>query len=67
MSIVSKDSTKTVLQKLALDIVSTCLKYNINIDMVWIAGLENDKADFLSCIVDNDDWSISEYIFQMIE
>jgi hypothetical protein len=28
--------------------------------MVWITGSENDKADFLSCIVDNDDWGISE-------
>ena len=46
---------------------STCFKYNINIDMVWIPGSENDKAYFLSRIVDNDDWSISEYIFQMIE
>lgn len=34
--IVTKGSTKTVLQKLALDMFSTCLKYNINIDMVWI-------------------------------
>jgi hypothetical protein len=63
----SKDRTKTVLQKLVLGMLSTCFKYNINIDMVWIPGSENDKADFLSCIVDNDDWSISEYIYQIIE
>jgi hypothetical protein len=65
--IVYKGSTKTVLQKLALDMFSTCLKYNINFDMVWIPRSENDKADILSRIVDNNDWSISEYIFQMIE
>ena len=29
-------------------------------------GQKNDKAD-LSCIVDYDDWSISEYIYQIIE
>jgi len=34
VSIVSKGSTKTVLQKLVLDIFSTCFKYNINIDIV---------------------------------
>jgi hypothetical protein len=34
--IVSKGSTKTVLQELALDIFSACLKFNVNIDMVWI-------------------------------
>ena len=65
--IVCKGSTKAVLQKLALDIFSTFLKYNINIAMVWIPRSENDKADILSRIVDNNDWSISEYIFQMIE
>jgi hypothetical protein len=45
---------------------STCFKYNINIDMVWIPESENDKADLLSCIVDSDDWSILEYIYQII-
>ena len=64
--IVSKDRTKTILQKLALGMLSTCFKYNINIDMVWIPGSENDKDEFLSCIVDNDHWSISEYIYQII-
>jgi hypothetical protein len=28
---------------------------------------ENDKTDFLSCIVDYDDWNISEYIYHIIE
>ena len=60
----SKDRTKTVLQKLVL---GTCFKYNINIDMVWIPWSENDKVDFLSCIVDYDDWNISEYIYHIIE
>ena len=63
VSIVGKGSTKTVLHKLALDMFSTCLKYNVNIDMVLIPRSENDKADFLSHIVDIDDWSISGYIF----
>jgi hypothetical protein len=52
--------------KLVLGMLSTCFKYNINIDMVWIPGSENDKADFFSCIVDYDDWSISEYIRSVI-
>ncbi|CAC5359726.1 unnamed protein product [Mytilus coruscus] len=56
VSIVSKGSTKTVLQNLALDIFSACLKYNVNIDIVWIPRTQNEKADFLSRIVDHDDW-----------
>jgi hypothetical protein len=46
VSIVSKGSTKTVLQVLALDIFSACLKFNVNIDMVWIPRSENDRAIF---------------------
>ena len=47
VSIVSKGSAKTVLQELALDIFSACMKFNVNIDMVWIPRSENDKADYL--------------------
>lgn len=67
VSIVSKGSTKTVLQALALDIFRICLKYNVNLEMVWIPRLENEKADYLSRIVDLDDWGISAYIFDLIE
>ena len=67
VSIVSKGSTKTVLQNIALDIFSTCLKYNVNIDMVWIPRSCNDKADYLSRIVDHDDWGISQTIFDIVE
>ena len=55
VSIVGKGSTKTVLQELALDIFSACLKFNVNIDMIWIPRSENDRADYLSIICDHDD------------
>ncbi|XP_063416792.1 uncharacterized protein LOC134699035 [Mytilus trossulus] len=67
VSIVSKGSTKSVLQKLALDIFSTCIKHNVNIDMVWIPRTENERADYLSRIIDSDDWAISEFVFQIVE
>ena len=67
VSIVSKGSTKTVLQELALDIFSACLKFNVNIDMVWIPRSENDRADYLSRICDHDDWGISDVIFELVE
>ena len=67
VSIVSKGSTKTVLQELALDIFSACLKFNVNIDMVWIPRSENDRADYLSIICDHDDWGISDVIFELVE
>jgi hypothetical protein len=67
VSIVGKGSTKTVLQELALDIFSACLKFNVNIDMVWIPRSENDRADYLSRICDHDDWGISDVIFELVE
>ncbi|VDI23314.1 Hypothetical predicted protein [Mytilus galloprovincialis] len=63
VSIVSKGSTKSVLQKLALDIFSTCITHNVNIDMVWIPRTENERADYLSRIIDLDDWAIFEFVF----
>ncbi|CAC5391899.1 unnamed protein product [Mytilus coruscus] len=64
----SNNSTwKELSANLALDIFSACLKYNVNIDIVWIPRTQNEKADFLSRIVDHDDWGISYYIFQLIE
>jgi hypothetical protein len=60
-------NTKTVLQELALDIFSACLKFNVNIDMVWIPRSENDRADYLSRICDHYDWGISDVIFELVE
>ena len=67
VSIVSKGSTKTVLQNIALNIFGACLKYNVDIDMIWIPRANNDKADYLSRIVDHDDWGISQTILDIVE
>ena len=67
VNIVSKGSTKTVLQKLSLDIFNACIKHSVNIDIVWIPRTENERADYLSRIVDSDDWGISEFVFQIVE
>ncbi|CAG2240187.1 unnamed protein product [Mytilus edulis] len=48
VSIVSKGSTKSVLQKLALDIFSTCIKHNVNIDMAFAGELQNLPVSLLS-------------------
>ena len=34
--------------------------------MEWIPRTQNDKADFLSCIYDSDDWGFSWNTFQNI-
>ncbi|CAG2207949.1 unnamed protein product [Mytilus edulis] len=35
--------------------------------MVWIPRTENERADYLSRIIDSDDWAISEFVFQIVE
>lgn len=65
--IVSRGSTKTVLQKIALDIFNICLRSNVNLDVVWIPRDDNERADYLSRIVDLDDWGISYPILEMLE
>lgn len=64
---VGKVSTKSVLQRLALDIFSTCIKHNVNIDMIGIPRTENESADYVSRIIDSDNWVISELVFQIVE
>ena len=58
---------KTDLQEIALDICKTCLEYNIQLDMEWVPRSENQKADKLSRIIDNDDWSISDEAFKYFD
>ena len=67
VSNVSKGSTKSVLQILALEIFNICIKHDVNIDMVWIPRGENERADYLSRTVDPDDWGISDLVFNIVE
>lgn len=51
-----KRSTKTHLQSLAFAICSKCAEYSISIRIVWIPRNQNTKADYISNIIDYDDW-----------
>ena len=54
------------LQELAINIFSTCLSNNIRLEIEWISRNEDEQADYVSRIIDVDDWCISEIFFQMI-
>ena len=43
---------KCHLQDIALDIYKQCLNYNLSLDVEWIPRTENERADFISRIVD---------------
>lgn len=57
--IVQVGSMNFNLQKLAFDIFSLCFKVGIYLDIQWVPRSLNEKADFLSKIVDYDDWKLA--------
>lgn len=66
-SIVAKGSMKQELQSIALGIFALCLENSVVLEMEWIPRTQNEIADYLSKIVDYDDWGISSTVLQMIE
>ena len=61
--IVDSGSTKEELHKLSVDIFYVTRDYNIDLDVEWIPRSLNDKADYLSKIVDCDDWKVKDCYF----
>jgi hypothetical protein len=54
---------KNSLQNIAFSIFELCLQRKISLDIVWIPRSMNEKADFVSKLVDYDDWSLSQEFF----
>lgn len=63
VKIVEAGSMKENLQAIAMSIFSTCLINGISIDIQWIPREGNTQADYLSKIVDYEDWGVSEHFF----
>ena len=61
--IVEVGSMKEDLYCLALHICSMCLLSCITLEVEWIPRSANDRADFLSRIVDYDDWRVKRDYF----
>lgn len=55
-----KGSTKTHLKSSAFAIFSKCIT-------VWISRNQNTKADYISNIIDYDDWQTTHGFFRFIE
>ena len=65
--IVSSESRKPHLQDGAMAIFELCFQHSIKLEMDWIPRSLNTQADFLSRIVDYDDWGVDPCIFQAID
>jgi len=66
-SIVAKGSMKPELQDLAIKIFGYSLVHSIHLEVEWIPRGENHVADYLSKIVEKDDWGISPYILSLMQ
>ena len=64
-SIILKESKVHELQSLALTIFEFCAKNDTEIHTVWIPREHNTQADYLSRIIDIDDWAISTEFFSV--
>ena len=65
-TIVKSGSNKVHLHKLAMEIFSFSKEHDIVIDMEWIPRSDNEVADYLSKIVDFDDWGVKDSYFQTV-
>ena len=61
-SILLVGSRKECLQALALKIFSLSIQHNIRLEPEWIPRELNQKADYLSRIVDYDDWMLNPVV-----
>ena len=61
--IVDSGSMKEHLHQLAVDIFHTAKENNIEIEVEWIPRSLNEKADYLSKIIDFDDWTVKDCFF----
>ena len=66
-AIVKSGSTEVHLHKLAMDIFLLSKEHDVSIDIEWIPRSENEVADYLSKIVDFDDWCVKDSYFRAVE
>ena len=64
-NIILKGSKVHELQSLALTVFEFCAKNDTEIHTVWISREQNTPADYLSRILDIDDWAISTEFFSV--
>jgi len=65
--IIKAGSMKQHLQRLALSIFSVCMRENISIEVQWIPRELNTKADYISKMIDHEDWGVSTEFFEFID
>ena len=65
--IIQVGSKKPHLQDGTISIFQNCLSKNIRLELEWIPRTLNEKADYISRLMDWDDWQLSPSIFQQLD
>ena len=65
--IVKKGSMNVELQNIAIDIFIWCMENSTTLDIEWIPRSKNEKSDYLSRIIEVDDWGISPQILKLLQ
>ena len=55
------------LHNFASDIFSFCSNHGIILDIEWVLGAQNEKADYLSKIIYYDDWELVPEKFRLLD
>ena len=64
--IVQSGSMKEKLQNIALSIFSVCLQKNISLAIQWVPREKNTQSDYISKIIDHEDWGVSNDFFSIL-
>ena len=64
--IVQAGSRQPHLQDGAMIIFELCWKHGIRLEMAWIPRSLNDRADYVSRIVDFDNWGVHPFVFSWL-
>ena len=67
MFVSSSGSKRQHLQDLALEIYELTREHNIDLEVNWVPRDDNQVADYISKIVDPDDWEITEGFLEFLE
>ena len=67
VKIIQSGSMKRHLQEIAFSIFSMCFSSNISLDISWIPREQNLQADYLSKIVDAEDWGVTKDFFVFMD
>ena len=68
MRILQVGSRKPHLQEQAMKVFETCISYQIRLEPEWLPHEENELADFVSRIVDeDDDWQVNPELFHGLD